>query len=112
MVGNERAGKYDRILGERLRALRKSRSKSLSAVGELLGVSYQQMQKYETGSNRLSAGKARVLAEEFGMSLDNLFGVEESNGNGIDWELLTACEKAKQRLDRKQLLKILKTLAE
>lgn len=42
-------------LGQRIRALRLSRNMSTRDLGQALGVSYQQIQKYETGTNRISA---------------------------------------------------------
>ncbi|MBC8129440.1 MAG: helix-turn-helix transcriptional regulator [Rhizobiaceae bacterium] len=36
-------------------------------LGERIGVSYQQVQKYETGANRISASRLYWIATEFGM---------------------------------------------
>lgn len=47
----------DAGIGARLRRLRESRNVSQSALGRALGVSFQQLQKYETGKNRLSAAR-------------------------------------------------------
>jgi transcriptional regulator with XRE-family HTH domain len=48
-----------------LRELRKARGMSLQALGAGLGVSWQQVSKYELGQNRISLGRlwdlARVL---------------------------------------------------
>jgi transcriptional regulator with XRE-family HTH domain len=45
----------DLHVGRRLRALRKHAGLSLTALAGRMGVTYQQLQKYETGRNRLSA---------------------------------------------------------
>ncbi len=42
-------------VGARLRLVRTSRRLSLEELGRQIGVTYQQIQKYETGSNRISA---------------------------------------------------------
>lgn len=55
----------DVYVGARLRMRRTMLGMSQSKLGELLGVTFQQIQKYEKGSNRVSASRlqntARVL---------------------------------------------------
>ena len=55
----------DVYVGARLRMRRTMLGMSQSKLGELLGVTFQQIQKYEKGSNRISASRlqhtARVL---------------------------------------------------
>ncbi len=57
----------DQHIGARLRAFRLQRNLSLQAVGQGLGVTYQQIRKYESGSNRVSASTLYRLAEFFGI---------------------------------------------
>lgn len=45
---------FDQQLGERLRELRLVHGYTQKAIGELLGVTFQQIQKYEAGSNRIT----------------------------------------------------------
>jgi transcriptional regulator with XRE-family HTH domain len=45
----------DVAVGLRLRTLRKSRSMSQEQLGRALGITFQQIQKYERGTNRISA---------------------------------------------------------
>jgi len=56
----------DRLVGRRLRELRRRRGLSQSDLALALGVTFQQVQKYERGTSRLSAGKlfdaSRALA--------------------------------------------------
>ena len=53
-------------VGLRLRTLRKSRGMSQEQLGRALGITFQQIQKYERGTNRISASmlvkSARALA--------------------------------------------------
>ena len=44
-------------VGARLRALRAARGVSQTKLGDKLGITFQQVQKYETGTNRISASK-------------------------------------------------------
>ncbi len=54
---NRTATIIDEYVGSRLKSLRMDRGVSLNELGELVDVSYQQIQKYENGSNRISVGR-------------------------------------------------------
>ena len=55
----------DLFAGKKLREIRKSRGFSQMTLAEALGVSFQQIQKYERGTNRISIGKIYMLAKFF-----------------------------------------------
>lgn len=61
--------KIDEHIGERLRERRKALGLSLEELAEALGISYQQMQKYENGRNRVAAGRLYELAKRLGTSI-------------------------------------------
>ena len=65
-MGTKRAGPIDAVVGRTIRALRLSKGISQGALGRRLGVSFQQIQKYENGSNRVGAGRLVQIA----MALD------------------------------------------
>ena len=52
----------DRHIGTRVRARRVVLGLTQLQVAEMLGVTYQQAHKYETGVNRISAGRLHALA--------------------------------------------------
>ncbi|GAB5470455.1 MAG: hypothetical protein Kilf2KO_34850 [Rhodospirillales bacterium] len=56
---------YHLWICSRLKEIRRSRKLTQAQLAGALGVSYQQVQKYESGTNRISAGRlyqiARVL---------------------------------------------------
>ena len=52
----------DRLVGLRITALRKARGLSQTALGTAVGVTFQQVQKYEKGQNRVGAGRLREIA--------------------------------------------------
>jgi transcriptional regulator with XRE-family HTH domain len=58
----------DVALGRRLKSLRVRRGLSQTALGELLGVSFQQIQKYERGANRIRVSQLGRLAEALAVS--------------------------------------------
>lgn len=61
-VGNA-ASEIDRRVGERIRRRRILLGFTQDQLGEALNISYQQVQKYETGANRVSAGRLHQIAE-------------------------------------------------
>jgi transcriptional regulator with XRE-family HTH domain len=61
-------------VGQRLRSLRLSRDLTQEELGELVGVSYQQIQKYETGTNRISASRLYLLACHLDVGPEYFFG--------------------------------------
>lgn len=52
----------DRHVGNRVRTQRMLAGVSQERLGEALGVSFQQIQKYEKGSNRISASRLQQIA--------------------------------------------------
>src|SRR5256885_14570374 len=52
-----RATAEDIAIGVKLRALRLDRGLSQGDLGRVVGVTFQQLQKYEKGGNRISAGR-------------------------------------------------------
>ena len=59
----------DRIVGLRLKEIRISKKISQKELGNILGVSFQQIQKYESGENKLSIGKYLQICKYFGVNL-------------------------------------------
>jgi transcriptional regulator with XRE-family HTH domain len=57
-----------RRVGARLRVARKERGVSQQALAKALGVTFQQVQKYETGGNRVSASALVGMAEALGIA--------------------------------------------
>lgn len=66
LAGDGRTGKratpIDREIGERVRERRKELRLTQQALGVAAGVSFQQIQKYENGTNRIGAGRLKELA--------------------------------------------------
>lgn len=59
----------DNIAGKRLQELRLSQGKSRQQLAEKIGVTHQQLQKYENGSNRMSFGRICLIAKILGKPL-------------------------------------------
>lgn len=54
---------HDIEVGRRIRARRLSRKMSQTELATQLGLTFQQIQKYEKGTNRVGAGRLKRIAE-------------------------------------------------
>ncbi len=77
MENKRSANPKDKDIGRRIRLLRLQRGLSQTELGEMLGVSFQQVQKYEKGSNRVSAARLRQIADELKVPITMFY-----DGNG------------------------------
>ncbi len=64
-MAGKRSSKVDAHVGRRVRERRREIGMSHAKLGNALGISFQQVQKYEIGLNRVAAGRlwdiARIL---------------------------------------------------
>src|SRR5437868_15525867 len=58
-----RAGPEDVEIGHKIRALRLERGLSQSGLADGIDLTFQQVQKYEKGTNRVSAGRLQRIAD-------------------------------------------------
>jgi transcriptional regulator with XRE-family HTH domain len=79
---NRQPSSADIELGESIRAHRLIAGMSQSDLAGRLGVSFQQVQKYEKGSNRVGAGRLPQIAEIFGIQIGALFDVNANASPG------------------------------
>lgn len=69
--------------GKKLKRLRKEKGLSQNKIGKILGVSYQQIQKYENGTNRLPVDKLATLKAYYGISCDAFLPGCVRNDDGL-----------------------------
>ncbi|MCA1452811.1 helix-turn-helix transcriptional regulator [Bradyrhizobium sp. BRP22] len=62
----------DAYIGGKIRGYRNQHKMSQEELGLQLGVTFQQVQKYEKGTNRLSGSRLQQLAQIFGCTVDEL----------------------------------------
>lgn len=67
----------------KLRYLREQKNLSLVEVAEKIGVSKLTVLKWEHGTSKISIGKAKKLAEYFGVSVGYLLGLDTPAKDGI-----------------------------
>ncbi len=73
--------KIDALVGARVRMLRERRKMSQTALGDAIGVSFQQIQKYERGANRISASALFHIARSLGVSPADFFEGLQTDGD-------------------------------
>ncbi|HEY3947619.1 helix-turn-helix transcriptional regulator [Phenylobacterium sp.] len=80
------------FIGARLRTRRRQLGLSQSDLAERLGVSFQQVQKYERGANRVAASTLLVAAQVLNTSIAWLVG-EEASGREDDEDVFRALSR-------------------
>jgi transcriptional regulator with XRE-family HTH domain len=63
----------DAHVGRRVRQRRELIGSSQEQLGTHLGLSFQQVQKYEKGTNRISAGRLLQIADFLGVRVESFF---------------------------------------
>ena len=116
----------DAEIGQRVRTLRLQRGLSQTELGNLITVTFQQVQKYEKGTNRISAGRLQRIAEVLGVPVAFFFAApatdKETSGAGADHggflqtegalRLARAYARIKEPGIRLQLLRLTEAIAE
>jgi transcriptional regulator with XRE-family HTH domain len=62
-MGKKRCDPYDIEVGRRIRARRIERQMSQTELAYRLGLTFQQVQKYEKGTNRVAVGRLKRIAK-------------------------------------------------
>jgi len=73
----KRPDPVDVEVGHRIRIERLARGLSQTALANQLGVTFQQVQKYEKGVNRVGAGRLTKIAEVLGVPVGSFFSGKE-----------------------------------
>jgi transcriptional regulator with XRE-family HTH domain len=131
-VAKKQANPIDIQVGNRVRIRRMLIGMSQERLGDLLGLTFQQVQKYEKGVNRIGAGRlfevSRILNvpvdffyEGVAAQLTGQLGMAESDAappvmefvsSGEGLQLSLAFMKIKDAKVRKRVLDLVKSLAE
>lgn len=74
----------DRYIGTRIRLRRRALDISQQTLAGYLGISYQQLQKYESGLNRISASRLHDIATLLKVSVTYFFEGSDPGGLGAD----------------------------
>ena len=124
---NKKANPIDAQVGSRVRIRRMLIGMSQEKLGDLLGLTFQQVQKYEKGVNRIGAGRLFEIARILGVPIDFFYDgvaapaeglvdatppVMEFMSSGEGLQLSLAFMKIKDPKVRKRVLDLVKSLAE
>ncbi|HXA40930.1 MAG TPA: helix-turn-helix domain-containing protein [Phenylobacterium sp.] len=87
-----RTAQLELMIGARLRTRRRQLGLSQSDLAQRLGVSFQQVQKYERGANRVAASTLLTAAQALSTSISWLVG-EEVSGRDDDDDVFRALSR-------------------
>lgn len=121
------SSRVDEHVGRVLRTLREQKDWSQEALGDAIDVSFQQIQKYERGANRVGASRLLQFANVFGVPVDRFFEglpsmrTDDDAGDQVDEliafakskdgrELLGAFERIGDRAARTQVIRLIRTM--
>lgn len=107
MANTKTPNTVDREIGARVRMWRQERGLSQEKLGDALGLTFQQVQKYEKGTNRIGGSRLTQIAAILKVSASTLLGEGEPEGDHSTAPLLAeagALELLRMyhRMDRKQ----------
>jgi transcriptional regulator with XRE-family HTH domain len=78
MIAPKKPDAIDVEVGQRVRIYRLQSGLSQTSLAEQLGVTFQQVQKYEKGVNRLGAGRLTKIAKVLGVPVNTLLGAHHA----------------------------------
>ncbi len=113
----------DIAVGARVRLLRKARNVSQATLADAIGVTFQQVQKYERASNRISISMLARIAEALGSNIAELVDERPADEDSFDdmarlmnepgvLSLVQAFAKIPQGAQRSAALNLVRALAE
>lgn len=130
MTSKRSASAHDVQIGKAVRAHREQRAVSQQALAKRIGVSFQQLQKYESGSNRISAGRLAQIAVALSLPMGAFFAPSaqsrapnpahsqadrellEFQRSPEGRELLFAFQRIAHRGTRRRIIHLVRTLAD
>lgn len=72
-MGERRRDAVDILVGRNIRILRQDRGMSQTELGRQIDVTFQQVQKYENGTNRVGSGRLFKIASILGVPITAFF---------------------------------------
>ena len=94
----------DRLVGHNIRIFRLDRGYTQESLADAIGVSFQQVQKYEKGKNRIGPSRLAKISQVLGVPIEMFFRGIPINSD--------ACEHPTKFLADPRTLRLLKAFAE
>lgn len=118
----KRSRLLDAEVGQSIRYHRKNAKMTLQGLADRLGIAYQQVQKYETGVNRVGAGRLIEIAEILNIPVASFFEIQQMQGSDNGQaesetllqgrQILVSFMKIKDPQKRKTALAYIRSLAD
>jgi len=113
----------DTHVGSRIRLRRNMLGMSQEKLGENLGITFQQIQKYEKGANRVAAGRLVEIARVLNCSVEDILGADvKTHSNGptpsqlltepYTHQLVNEFQKISKPSMRRMIVNLVKEIAE
>lgn len=103
---------YDAHVGARLRACRTLAGFSQERLGTSVGLSFQQIQKYEKGLNRIGASRLQQFAQILNVPPSYFFedmpGIEQQPAARPEHAVVSEIEQDKSPVSRRQALELVR----
>ena len=101
-------GDTERKIGERLKLYRKEKGVSQTSLAQHVGLTFQQIQKYENGANRLSVSRLIEFASYLEFSIEDFFdGLTKTSPKKI-----SPLDEMKAALTEPQMLDVVRQFRE
>ncbi len=77
---NDYIEEIDKFIGGKIYSLRLAKGLSRQQLSKVIGVTHQQLQKYEKGSNRISVGRLVLISKALDKNISYFYeGIESGN---------------------------------
>lgn len=97
-----------KMIGNNLRAIRLQHNLTQKQVAKYLGVSFQQLQKYETGKNQVSSSRLMQFHEIYGVPYDVFF--QDTVECPSDEDILKRLKRVKDPVLRFKIVNVINIL--
>lgn len=110
-------------IGQLIRAIRVAKGWSQEDLAKRVGLSFQQIQKYESGHSRILASKLFLFASVFGVDVSYFFDgmpetlaeSEDTDGHAVfandAWKVAAQFDRIENKETRKKILDLVTSLA-
>jgi len=108
---------FDTEIGTRLRRARLSNSLNQNGLAQKLNISFQQVQKYENGTNRVSASRLWAISRVLGLPITYFYDDLDETAAKPEQIIEDRCIRVAQRLEeipesksKKALVSLIETI--
>jgi transcriptional regulator with XRE-family HTH domain len=107
---------FDKKVGQLIRRYRRIHNVSQAKLGQDLGVSFQQIQKYESAQNRVSVSAFQQIKKSLNIPLEAIFDTPSTANVPdealIDLKLVRALSKVRNNKTKQALIHLIQTMGE